>query len=140
MCIYVCIYIYVYICMYICMYIYGIHHRRIVWSSYRKLAWVGFESMTTEFGSDALTDWAIKSCVQLCTAPPISSFLQCLISFWLLPSLVTTFIYWSPRGNHMSVAEWSDTYEIHHWRIIWSSYRKLIYRYTYKYIYIYIYI
>ena len=25
----------------------------------------------------------------------------------------------------MSVAEWVDTYGIHHWRIIWSSYRKL---------------
>ena len=37
---------------------YGIHHRRIIWSSYRKLAWVGFEPTTTEFHSDALTDWA----------------------------------------------------------------------------------
>ena len=25
----------------------------------------------------------------------------------------------------MSVAEWADTYGIHHWRILWSSYRKL---------------
>ena len=25
----------------------------------------------------------------------------------------------------MSVAEWVDTYGIHHWRIVWSSYRKL---------------
>ena len=25
----------------------------------------------------------------------------------------------------MSVAEWTDTYGIHHWRTIWSSYRKL---------------
>ena len=37
----------------------GIHHWRIIWSSYRKLAWVGFEPMITEFFSDALTDWAI---------------------------------------------------------------------------------
>ena len=28
-------------------------------SSYTKLAWVGFEPTTTEFRSDALTDWAI---------------------------------------------------------------------------------
>ena len=28
------------------IYIYGIHHWRIIWSSYRKLAWVGFEPMT----------------------------------------------------------------------------------------------
>ena len=25
----------------------------------------------------------------------------------------------------MSVVEWIDTYDIHHWRIIWSIYRKL---------------
>ena len=25
----------------------------------------------------------------------------------------------------MSVVEWIDTYDIHHWSIIWSSYRKL---------------
>ena len=35
------------------------------WSSYRKLAWVRFEPMTTEFRSDALTDWAIRPWVQL---------------------------------------------------------------------------
>ena len=45
---------------YIYMVLYGIHHWRIVWSSYRKLAWVGFEPTATEFRSDALTDWAIK--------------------------------------------------------------------------------
>ena len=39
---------------------YGIHHGRILWSNYRKLARVGFEPTTTEFPSDALTDWAIK--------------------------------------------------------------------------------
>ena len=44
---------------------YGIHHWRILWSSYRKLAWVGFEPTTTKFRSDALTDGAIRSWVQL---------------------------------------------------------------------------
>ena len=39
---------------------YDIHHWRILWSSYRKLAWVGFEPTTTEFHSDALTNWEIK--------------------------------------------------------------------------------
>ena len=34
-------------------------------SSYRKLAWVGFEPKTNEFRSDALTDWVIRPCVQL---------------------------------------------------------------------------
>ena len=38
---------------------YNIHHWRILRSSYRKLAWVGFEPTTTEFRSDALTNWAI---------------------------------------------------------------------------------
>ena len=42
----------------------GIHHGRILWSSYRKLAWVGFEPTTTEFRSDALADWAIRPWVQ----------------------------------------------------------------------------
>ena len=28
---------------------YGIPHRRILWSNYRKLTWVGFEPTTTEF-------------------------------------------------------------------------------------------
>ena len=44
---------------------YGIHHWRIIWSSYRKLAWVGFEPTATEFRSDALNDWAIRPWVQL---------------------------------------------------------------------------
>ena len=44
---------------------YFIHHWTIFRSSYRKLAWVGFEPTTTEFRSEALTDWAIRSWVQL---------------------------------------------------------------------------
>ena len=44
---------------------YSIHHWRIFRSSYRKLAWVEFEPTTTEFLSDALTDWAIRPWVQL---------------------------------------------------------------------------
>ena len=43
---------------------YGIHHWRIFRSSYKKLAWMGFEPMSTEFRSDALTDWAIRLWVQ----------------------------------------------------------------------------
>ena len=30
---------------------------------------------------------------QLCTATPISSFVQCHISFWLLPSSVAMFVF-----------------------------------------------
>ena len=42
---------------------------------------------------------------QLCTATPISSK--------------------SGAGNQMVVAEWTDTYGIHHWRTRRSSYRNL---------------
>ena len=78
--IYICIYIYIYIyiCMdiysaqqniyiyiYIYIYLYGIHHWLILWSSYRKLDWMGFEPTTTEFRSDALNDWAIRPRVEL---------------------------------------------------------------------------
>ena len=61
-------YIYIYIStynIYVYTYAYGIHHWRILWSSYRKLAWVGFEPTTTEFRSEALTDRAIRPWVQL---------------------------------------------------------------------------
>ena len=65
---------------------YGIHHWRILWSSYRKLTWVGFETTTIEFRSDALTS-------QFCTATPIWSFAWCQVSFRLLLSTVVTFIF-----------------------------------------------
>ena len=76
---------------------------------------------------------------------------------WQLPRFFKFEFSW---GNHVSVAESSDTCGIHHRRIIWSSYRKLawvvfepstttsefwfylyinyIYIYIYKYKYIYI--
>ena len=44
---------------------YGIYHWRILWRSYRKLAWVVFEPATTEVRSDALTNWAIRPWVQV---------------------------------------------------------------------------
>ena len=61
---------------------YGIHHWRIFRSSYRKLAWVGSEPTTTEFPSDALTDWAIKPCIQLALRANFVLLLQfhCLLS------------------------------------------------------------
>ena len=51
---------------------YGIHHWRITWSSYRRLAWVRLEPMTSEFCSDALTDWTINPWVR--TYPFCSSW------------------------------------------------------------------
>ena len=56
---------------------------------------------------------------QLCTPTPVSSFVQCHIS---VATLFELNVSW---GNHMSVAEWADTDGIQHWRILWSSYRKL---------------
>ena len=41
-------------------YAYRLHLRTILRSSYRRLAWVRFEPTTTEFRSDALTNWAIR--------------------------------------------------------------------------------
>ena len=40
-------------------------HWMIFRSSYRKLAWMGVESMTIEFSSDTPAPWAIRSWVQL---------------------------------------------------------------------------
>ena len=56
--------------------IYGIHYWRILWSSYRKLAWVGFEPATTEFRSYSLTDWAIRPWVQLALRINLLQLLQ----------------------------------------------------------------
>ena len=90
----------IYILTYI--YIYSIHHWRIFRSSYRKLAWVGFEPTTTEFRSDAVTDWAIRPWVQLALRANFVQllqfhlFVQCSlffvhVSFRSLPSSVATF-------------------------------------------------
>ena len=112
--------------------IHGIHHWKILRSSYRKLTWMECELRTAEFHSDALTDWAIRSWIQLaqsqlCATTAISSFFQYHISFQLLPLWVATFIsskyYW---GYHMSVVEWTDIHGIHHSAILRSSYRKLV--------------
>ena len=88
--IYIYIYIYIYICTYIYIYIYGTHHWSLIWSSYRKLAWVGFEPTTIEFHSDALTDWAIRPWVQLALR---TNFVQ-LLQFHHLFSVTFHFGYW----------------------------------------------
>ena len=65
---------------------YGIHHWWILWSSYRKLTWVGFEPTTTEFCSDALTDWAIRPCFNSHSEPTLysySNFIVCSVSHFI---------------------------------------------------------
>ena len=58
---------------------YGISQWIIFRSSYRKLIWVWFEATTTEFHSDAPTNWAVRpvgsagSQSQLFTATPVST-------------------------------------------------------------------
>ena len=68
-------YIYIYIYIYI-IYIYGIHHWRIIWSSYRMLVWMGLQPTTTELGSDALTDWASTPWAQLAPRANFAQLLQ----------------------------------------------------------------
>ena len=74
----------------------GMHHWRILWSSYRKLTWVGFEPKTAGFRSNALTDWAIRLLVQLTLR---TNFVQ-LLQFHCLFSV--------------SVVEGTGKYGIHH--------------------------
>ena len=111
---------------------YGIHHWMILWGSYIKLAREGFGPATTEFLSDALTHWAIRSWVHVGLRANFVKLLQ--LHHWF--SIMFHFAHCLPQsprffslklswGNHMSVAESADTYGIHHWRILRSSYRKL---------------
>ena len=110
------VYIYKYIYIYIYVYIY-------IYYSPLKLAWVRIEPTNTEFYSDVVQLALRANFVQLFQ-------FHCLFSvrfhFWYylcqLPCLLQLKFSWV---NHMSVAEWTDACGIHHWRIIWSSYRKL---------------
>ena len=67
-------------------------------TNYRKLAWVGFEPMTTEFQSDAQTDWTIRPWAQLNLRANFDSYSNFIslfsvrVSFWSLPLSVATFV------------------------------------------------
>ena len=112
--------------------IYSIHHWRSLWSSYRKLVWVGFVHTIIKFRWNAQTDWAIRPYVQLTLR---ANFVQ-LLHFHHLFSLRFHFgccVRQSPglfqwkffSGNHMNAAERTSVYSIQHWRSLWSSYKKL---------------
>ena len=94
-----CKYIVYLLHIYIYMYIDGIHHWRIFKSSYRKWTWFRFESTTTEFCSEALTDWAIRPWVQLALR---ANFVQ-LLQFHLFVHS-SRFIHVSFRSLLSSVA------------------------------------
>ena len=122
-----CIYIYIYIYIYI-WFLYDIHHWRIFRSSHRKLAWVGLEPTTTQFRSDALTDWANRSWVELALR---ANFVQ-LLQFHLFAQCSRFISVFAFVSHHIClkrslaqvitlVAKWIDTYGIYHWRIFRSS-------------------
>ena len=102
-------------------------HKRVSSGNYRRLAWVEFQPTTTEFRSEALTDWATLK----------ADFVQLIQHhiFVLCARFILTIIFVSHdicfKWNLAKVivimlaAEWIDTYGIHHWRIFNSSYRKL---------------
>ena len=108
---------------------YGIHHWQIVWSRYRKFAWVEFEPTITEFRLDALTNWTITSWVQLGLRAYFAQLFQfqCHNSFRLF-AFVSRHVYFHLRflvDNHMSVFEWTETYGIFLCQNLQCSYRKL---------------
>ena len=138
---------------FIYIYIY-IYHWQIFRSSYRKLAWVGVEPTTTEFHSEATTDWAIRPWVRLALRanfvqlPQFHLFVQCSL-FISVFAFVSCHICFKRSLAQVTtlVAEWIDVYGIHQWIILRSSYRKLAWvgfepattKFCYIYIYIHIY-
>ena len=111
---------------------YGICHWIIFRCSYKKLALFGFEPTTTEFRSDALTDWAIKPFVQLVLwANFVQLFQIHLFVQWL--GFISVFAF---ASHHIClkcslaqvitlVEEWTSTYGVHHWKIFKRTYRNL---------------
>ena len=111
---------------------YGICHWIIFRCSYKKLDLFGFEPKTTEFRSDALTDWAIKPFVQLVLwANFVQLFQIHLFVQWL--GFISVFAF---ASHHIClkcslaqvitlVEEWTSTYGVHHWKIFKRTYRNL---------------
>ena len=94
------------------------------WSSYRNLAWVGFEPTTTEFCLDALTNRAIRPWVRLALRVNFVQLLQFHLFFQcshFISAIASTSHHICFKRNLaqviMLVVEWIDTYDIHQWRI-----------------------
>ena len=112
------------------MHTYVIHQWRIFRSGSRNLAWVGFESATTEFCPNALIDWTIKPWDQLALRANFVQLFHPFIHFSYFTSAIAFVSHRICLRRNLAqvitlVAEWVDTYRIHHWRIFKSSYRKL---------------
>ena len=111
---YVCVYARVFLVLdlsltpEICIMADSIHHWRIIWSSYKKLAWVGFEPTTTEFRSDAPTDWAIRPWVVLALSAnfvQLHSFIVCSVSNFISAiTFVSCHVYFN--WNFIEVITW----------------------------------
>ena len=107
---------------------YGIQHWRIFRSNYRKVAWVGFVSTTTEFRSDTLINWTFKAWVELALR---ANFLQLLLFhlFVQCPHFISTIAFvschicfkWNLAQGITLAVEWIDTYAIQHWRTFKSD-------------------
>ena len=70
---------------------YDIHHWRILWSIYTKLAWVEFEPKKTEFRSGVLSQWAINLLVELVLR---ASFVQSLQFHQLsVPAFISAIVF-----------------------------------------------
>ena len=118
-------------------YIYGIHHWRILWSSYSKLAWVAFEPTNWILfrRSNGLSYQAMSSTRTRANFLQLPQFIICSVSGFIssipLLSSVPTF----------TLVEIFLRYTLHmHIYIYIYIYIHTIYIYIYMYIYIHIYI
>ena len=118
--IYIYIYIYIYIHVHIDTDIYGIHHCRFFRSSYKRLAWVEFELVTTAFHSNPLTKEPLAHEFYSHSEPNLYN----CFSFIFYSAFRFNFCHYLhpsshlPRSkfctsNEMSVAEWIHTCGIH---------------------------
>ena len=127
----------------------GIHHWRIFRSSYRNFAWVRFEPTTTEFRSDAVTNWAIRPWVQRVFRANIAQVIQFHL-FVQFSHFIWTIVFVSChicfKRNLAQVITLAGEWLIHMvfategFTYIDTCIHIQIYVYKYIYIYIYIYI
>ena len=104
--------------------VYDIYHWRTLWSgSWTHNHWIPFRLSN---------DWAIRPWIQFALRFDFVQSLQFHRLFsvrfhfgYCLRQFPHLFLLRFCRGNHMSVAEWTDVCGIYHWRTLWRSYRKL---------------
>ena len=97
---------------------------RVIWTHDH---WIPFRR-SNQLSYQAMSYYQ-ATCIQsqFCIITPISSFVQCQVLFWLLPSLVATFTLikiFLRQSYECSGMNWGKN--IHHWKILWRSYKKLV--------------